>query len=516
MWENYKMKVNQLKVLNIEEIERIHSTSLELLEDIGIRIESQTIRDKLKPYGTLEEDKDDTEIIKIPRELVLDCLKRVPREFKLWGPDGSYNFRINTNTMKFGTFGAAVNIFDPSCRKGVRKSTLKDSSDHIKLINHLENIDCSHMDVWPSDIPFMELHFHTLREWGRFAKKPYGMGCYGRTATNDMIRITSLIVDGEKELIKKPRLLGVFNPTSPLRLPKILLNGLEVFCKYKQPINISSAALAGSTAPITLAGVLTQANMEVLATITISQVLNSGTPVLYGSTNTIMDPLTGNSAYGSVEMGLITAASAQIAHYYGIPSKGSGCLTESKCFDIQNGYERFMTLMFAANAGHNYITCAGTYETSLTESFELLFIDNEMIGIIKREMEGINVSSERLGDQEIKDLFIRERKSFLGTQHSAKFTRKELFVPKLTDRDRRGIWIKNGAMNMRERSNVKVKDILDSKIESQLSKETESKLNNYLEKIKKRTLDDYKKLEGLVESDDSTDILGVNVDDSIS
>ncbi|MBD3216124.1 MAG: hypothetical protein GF311_26155 [Candidatus Lokiarchaeota archaeon] len=510
------MKLNQLKVLNNEEIERIHSTSLELLEDTGIRIESQTIREKLKTYGALEEEKDNTEIIKIPQELVLDCLKKVPKEFELWGPDGSYHFRINTKTMKFGTFGAAVNIFDPSCRKGVRKSTLKDSSHHIKLINHLENIDCSHMDVWPSDVPFMELHFHTLREWGRFAEKPYGMGCYGRTATNDMIRITSLIAGGEKELINNPRLLGVFNPTSPLKLPKILLNGLEVLCKYKQPINISSAALAGSTAPVTLAGVLTQANMEVLATIAITQVLNSGTPVLYGSTNTIMDPLTGNSAYGSVEMGLITAASAQIAHFYGIPSKGSGCLTESKCFDIQNGYERFMTLKFAANAGHNYITCAGTYETSLTESFELLFIDNEMIGIIKREMEGINVSSESLGDKEIKDQVNRELKSFLGTKHSVKFIRKEIFVPELTDRNRRGIWIKHGAMDMKERANAKAKEILESNDESQLSKEIESKLNNYLEVIKKRTLDDYKKMEGLVESDDSTDILGVEVDDSIS
>jgi len=84
------------------------------------------------------------------------------------------------------------------------------------------------------------------------------MSCYGRTPSLDMMKITSIIIGSEDELIKKPRLIGVFNPTSPLILPHILLNGLFIFTKYHQPLLISAAASAGSTAPVTLAGVLTR------------------------------------------------------------------------------------------------------------------------------------------------------------------------------------------------------------------------------------------------------------------
>ena len=418
---------------------------------------------------------------------------------------------MTTKNVHFATFGAAVNIFDPSKRKKIRKTKLEDAIDHIRVVNGLQNISCSHVDVWPHDIPFTELHYHTLREWGRHSYKPYGMGCYGRTASQDMINIASIIVGGEEELIKKPRLLGVFNPISPLVLPHILLNGILIFAKYNQPINISAAASAGSTAPVTLAGTLTQGNMEVLSAIVLTQLINPGAPVFYASTNTIMDPLTGNIAYGSMEMGLITIAAAQLAHFYNIPSKGSGALTDSKCFDIQNGFERFMGLFCAVNAGHNYITCAGTYESSLSETLELLAIDDELAGIVKRGLEGISVNEGSIASNEIKKT-MASKKNYLGTKHSVKNTRKEIYVPKLVDRNRRGPWLKDGAKDMMVRAREKVNEILQTQKGPGLSSDVEAKLESYFKIIASRSLNDYRKLEGMDESGDDVDIAGFKIE----
>ncbi|MBD3211295.1 MAG: hypothetical protein GF311_01710 [Candidatus Lokiarchaeota archaeon] len=505
------MKLNQFRILDKQEIESIHQTTLELLEEVGIRVESENMRELLQQNGAYVEadNKDEELFVKIPQNMIMDCIKTVPKQFTLWGPDAKYNFTINTESTQFGTFGAAINVYDSSRRKKVRKAKLQDSIDHIRVVNELQNIACSHMDVWPSDVPFTELHFHTLRAWGRYAKKPYGMGCYGRTASKDMIELASIICGDIDEIKKRPRLLGVFNPTSPLTLPKILLNGLEIFSKYNQPINISAAALAGSSAPVTLAGVLTQANMEVLSSIIITQIINPGTPVLYGSTNSIMDPATGNTAYGSFEMGLITIASAQMASFYGIPSKGSGALTESKCFDIQNGFERFMTLFCAANAGHNYITCAGTYETSLSEALELLLFDNDLIGIIQNGLEGIEVNQETIAKREISAIATGELKSYLGSKHSVRHTRKEIYVPKLVDRNRRGSWIKDGCLDMFDRAHREVQKILSMKAESHLNEKIERELENYYKTISSRTLEDYKKNEGLKGSVNDSEILGI-------
>jgi trimethylamine---corrinoid protein Co-methyltransferase len=505
------MNLNNLKVLSNEDLDAIHLSTMDLLESVGIRVESEEVRGFLKEKGAIINGVDETQV-KFPNWLVKESLSKVPTNFSLWGPDGSYKMTIDTNSIHFGTFGAAVNIHDPIKKKKIRKTTLHDTIEHIKVSNALENIDCSHMDVWPSDVPFTELHCHTIKGWANNSYKPYGMSCFGKIASQDMINLVSIIIGDSKEAIKKPRLIGVFNPTSPLLLEKIQLNGLTVFARNQQPLLISAAASAGSTAPVTLAGVLTQTNMEVLSVIVLAQLLSPGTPVLYGSTNTIMDPITGNNAYGAIEMTLLTIASAQLARFYQIPSKGSGALTDSKAFDMQNGIERFLGLSAAINAGHNYITCAGTYESSLSEALELLVIDNELIGMLKREKLGIEVNETTLASAEIKNAF-NLKKNYLGTKHSVKNTRKEFFIPKLMNREKRGRWLRSGSNNIFKVAQEKVKDILSTYESPNLPSSINKALDEYIKEVSKRTLEDYVKLEGLNDTQDPKDIGGLQFND---
>ncbi|MFX1492776.1 MAG: trimethylamine methyltransferase family protein [Promethearchaeota archaeon] len=501
------MKLKQLEVLSKDEIELIHSNTLKLLEEIGVKIESEEAKKLLKENGcTLA----DGQFIRFPESLVKEQLKKVPQSFSLWGPDGSFNFEVNTSTVNFATVGTPVKIYDPSTKKGVRKTILGDTINQIRIVDSLKNIMCSHVDVWPNDIPYLELHYHAIRAWAENSFKPYGLGCYGRIASQDMMNLTSIIVGGEKELINKPRMIGFFNPTSPLMLTKIMVNGLFIFAKYKQPTIIAPAASAGSTAPVTLAGLLVQSNMETLSSIVLTQLINPGAPVFYSTMNAPMDPPTGNVAWGSIETGLITTGAAQLARYYNIPSRGPGAVTESKCFDIQNGVERFMTLFFAANAGINYITCAGTYESSLAEALELLVIDDELIDMVKHGMKGIRVDEEALAINEIKRVAM-EGKNFLMLKHTAKNTRKEIFVPKLGDRDRRGIWYKLGSKDIIMKAGEKVEKILETQKGPGISSEVDKNLKEYYKKISSRTYDDFRRLEDLEKPEDTKGITGLEV-----
>ena len=261
--------------------------------------------------------------------------------------------------------------------------------------------------------------------------------------SRDLMELLSIIVNGEDELMKNPRLIGFFNPISPLTLPRILLEGLFIFAQYSQPLIIAPAASGGLNAPITLAGLLTQTNAEVLSSIILTQLINPGTPVLYGTVNTPLDPRTGNVAWGSIETSLITIASAQLARFYDIPSRASGCMTNSNIFDIQNGFERFNTLSSAAYAGINYITCAGTYECGSASSLELLVIDNELAGMVSRGLKGIDVNKNTIALNEIETVLLGEKKGllFLGLRHTANNIKNELFLPSLSERNSRNKWI---------------------------------------------------------------------------
>ena len=498
------MRRNLINVLSQDEIELIHNHTLDLLERIGVKVDSTEARELLIENGAIFDDK--TEYVKFPEGLVKEQLTKVPSSFTLWGSDGSYSFEINKETVNFATVGTPVKIYDPEHKKGIRKTVLSDNINQIRIVDSLKNIRCSHVDVWPNDVPYLETHYHAIRAWAENSYKPYGLGCYGRIASQDMMNLTSIIVGGDEELIQKPRLIGFFNPTSPLTLTKIMVNGLFIFAKYKQPTIIAPAASAGSTAPVTLAGLLVQSNMEILSSITLTQLINPGAPVFYSTMNCPMDPPTGNVAWGSIETGLITSGAAQLARYYNIPSRGPGAVTESKCFDIQNGYERFMTLSFAANAGINYITCAGTYESSLAEALELLVVDNELIDMINRGREGINVNEETLAIEQIKRVAL-EGKNYLMLRHTAKNTRKEIYVPKLADRDRRGIWKRNGSKDIIQRAKEKVNQILETQQGPGISKEVDDQLKEYFEIISSRTMDYFRKAEEL---DEDVDVKGIN------
>ncbi len=493
------MKLQKMETLSQDEVETIHETTLRLLEEVGVMVHSSEARDLLEQNGCIVDESSNNpyHYVKYPRHVVEKHMKTVPSEFTLYGVDGTFTHTVDTKTTTFATVGTPVKMYAPEKKRGVRDSELADTISQIRIVDTLKNIVCSHVDVWPNDVEYMEMHCHTIKVWAKNSRKPYGLGCLGRTASQDMMELMKILVGGEEELIKHPRFIGFYNPTSPLLHPTIMLNGLFVFAKYKQPLIIAPAASAGSTAPVTLAGLLVQTNMEALSAIALTQMVNPGAPILYSTMSAPMDPVTSNVAWGSIETGLITSAFAQMGRFYNIPSRGPGGVTESKTFDLQNGYERLMTLFCSATSGINYITCAGTYESSLAEALELLVIDDDLAGIVTRAKKGITVDENTLATEVIREVSQKEKKHYLGHKHSVKNIRKELYVSKLADRNRRNIWRKQGSKDIMQRAREKVDQILATQEGPGIDTDVEKQFDAYWETVKTRTMDDYRKMEGM-------------------
>jgi trimethylamine--corrinoid protein Co-methyltransferase len=488
------MKLNTLKVLEDEEIELIHEATLNLLENTGVRVESKKAREFLNSHGTNSDEK--SQIVFFPRDLILEQLKHVPSSFSIYGKDISFKREISTQNTHFGTIGTPVLIHDPEGEEKVRSTVLADTIKQISIVDALDNLVGSHVDVWPNDVPYLELHYHVIKAWAENSSKSYGLGCYGRTPSEDMMQLVSFVVGGTEKLKNYPRLIGFFNTTSPLMLPQIMTNGMEVFTKYKQPLIVAPCAIGGETAPVTLAGLLTQSNMEILSGICLSQLYNPGAPVFFGSVSSPMDPHSGNVSWGAIETGLITAGIAQLARYYDIPSRGPGCVTDSKCFDIQNGFERYMTLMFAVQSGINYITCAGTYESSLTEALELLVIDNDLIGMVLRGIGGIGVDENTIASDVITSI-AKTNTDYLKERHTLKNFRKEIYRSKIADKVKRSAWVKEGAKDIFEKAGNVVERILEMHVVKPLESDIDKQFKDYLKIIQGRTYEDYQKLEGM-------------------
>jgi len=480
------MKSSKFEVLNQQELQTIHQHTLEIFEATGIKVEVKKMREMLADAGCIVDEK--TRIVKFPTTVIENYVKKAPREFILCGADPEVQWVINPDTRVYGGLGTLINIYDLETGE-YRPTTMKDIENHTILIDHLDYIQSNQMDIWPNDIPMQTIHCETIRFWAKNCRKSFGMGAYGVLATNDMMNMVEIAMGGKENIVDKHPFINIVSIQSPLSTAQIQLEGLMILAERGQPALMSPEAMAGTTAPVTLAGLLVQHNTEVLAHIIMAQVVNPGTPVMYGSVSTIAEMRRGTVALGAVETGLISAAATQMAHFYDIPCRAVAGATEAKTYDIQCGIERQRSLQMVAMAGANYITCVGTTESTTAGGHELTVIDNELIGMLERGIRGIEVNENTLALDVIKN--VGPDGNYLMEEHTQKHFRKEHFIPKLCDRDKRDIWEKGGKRDMAIRAREEALKILADHEPRDIDPNVARELDNYAELVANRSLDEF-------------------------
>ncbi|GAB4344153.1 MAG: glycine betaine--corrinoid protein methyltransferase [Candidatus Abyssubacteria bacterium] len=488
------MRAKRFEVLNKREVMRIHEGSLTVLERKGVKVEAQDLRDLFRERGAQVDDAE--QVVRIPRDIVSWAVEQAPSKFMLYGHDPEFRVRIDTKSSHFAGLGTPTNMLDND--GNFTPTTLEDLRKHLILIDDLEHLTNDQMDLWPNDVPMTTIHVEAIRLWAREARKPFGCGTLGYLACKDMVDMVAMVLGGMGELLKRPRLMGICSIVSPLKIDTAQGHGLKVYVEHNQPVIVAPEAMAGTTAPVTLAGLLVQQNAEILAHITLAQIIRPGAPVLWGTVSTVADMRSGNVALGSFETGLITAGSAQLARLYKIPSRGVGGSTDSKTLDIQCGFERAMNLHMAYMSGINYITCAGTLERTVTGSHELMVLDNELIGMLKRVARGIDVNDETLAVDVICNLGWNE--NYMDQMHTAQHFRSELFLSNLVDHDSRDAWVTAGSKTMLDRCAERVRQIVANHKPNTLSSALEMDMQKFIDEVAARPIEEFYKYEGLADA----------------
>ncbi|MCU0851731.1 MAG: trimethylamine methyltransferase family protein [Thermoplasmata archaeon] len=458
-------------------MDRIHGATMEVYRKLGIKVYEPTALDLFAKAGADVNKK--TMMVKIPESLVKETVRRAPSGFKLYGRDPKYALDFSENKVHFGVSGLAVRVEDLDGK--VRPGTLKDVGDLARLADYLENIHSVIMMVTPADVPDELYHLHVmLADWRNSIKTTDGYNYTARKAL-ETIEMGRILRGSHEELAKKPCLLGFTNPVSPMQLSKELLEGALVYAKYRQPMLYAPEALAGGTAPVTIAGLLVQQNAEVLSGVMVSQLANPGTPVMYGTVSAALDMKLGLTALGGPEVGLINIAAAQLGRYYNLPRRGTGGNTDSKVLDAQAGSETAMNMMMAAMAGMNFIYDAcGSIDGSLGISYGKLVIDNDIAGMVTRVLQGVEVTEETLAVDEI--CRVGPSANYLQSPMTAKLFRKEHFLPNVFDRKSRDSWERDGAKDIRKAAREKARRILKDHQVEPMDRGVEKEIENYIKK----------------------------------
>ena len=449
----------QYQPLTEEQLGRIHDASLAVLERTGVQVENESALALYRRGGA----RIDGTRVYITPAMVEAALVTVPSTVLLAGRDPGQDVLLEGKRVYAGTGGSPTMVLDLGADT-VRPGTLRDLAQLALLADALEHCDFITIPLHPTDVPPEDApvnRFHAcLANSTKHVMSNVQTHAGSVVGAGQVVELASLIAGGLEALRARPIVSAVTSwMVSPLHLDTGVTDILIEWCKHGLPVVLSSAPMAGSTSPVTLAGTLVQLNAEQLSGIVLTQLVRPGTPVLAGYIPGVVDLRSGGYLGGAVEFGMMQAAAAQLAHRYRVPIYGSGGMTDSKLPDVQAGYEKMATLMLAAMGGCNYIHHAVAMITNMNAaSLEQAVLDDEMVGMAMRVLRGMDVTDDALAVDAIDR--VGPGGHFLMDGHTLRFMRSELFHPLLADRQNRAAWELAGKKDSRARAAARATTLL--------------------------------------------------------
>jgi len=311
------MPRGRLQFLSKEDVERIHGTSLRILESIGVAIHSPSTVDMLVNAGA-RISKDGKRVV-FPEELVRSALSSVPKSIVLHARDAKWDMKLPSDGKTLVANGGEAAFLTNILTGESRSPTTKDLRDFATLVDQLPQIDFCWMMVGALDQPEYLQNLVEMKTCFEFTSKHIQVMCSSGEEAKTMVKLASLLSGGEKELDRRPIFSAVQCPVSPLSLEKDLIEAQVEFAKAGIPVVSMVAAVAGLTSPVTLSGTIAQVNAENLASLVVSQTSRKGSPWIYSCDASPGDLRTGSMDYGAFETHLIRAGSSQMGRFYGIP-----------------------------------------------------------------------------------------------------------------------------------------------------------------------------------------------------
>ena len=441
-----------VKILTPGALDAIHEASLRVLADVGVKIEHRFVLETLKKSGAHV----DGDIVCFPPTLVEKVIDSAPSEVTLSARDPEQDVQLGVGKVHF-TNGFGATWVEDSDTQVVREATLADLADFIRLADALDHVDYCLFAVVPQDIPPELLDLQCTATALQNTSKHIQLSLETSNYIEEIVDIARASVHPGCPL---PLSAGGV-PNSPLHYIESTVEKFIALAKHEIPCFIVSGAMAGATAPVTLAGALVQQNAEILAGVAIHQVANPGAPVVYGTFTGGFDMRASKLATGGPELMLINCATQQLADRYGIPlGYGTGGMTDSVLSDVQAGLEKGTSVLLPALAGVDVVHdgASGLLGAGMLTSLAQMVIDNELCASVAFTMQGIKVNEETLAEEAIST--VGHGGHFLDASHTLQHFRSELYIDSLRSRHTVEQGREKGSIGMLGKADKRAKEIL--------------------------------------------------------
>ncbi|MGC8874057.1 MAG: trimethylamine methyltransferase family protein, partial [Chloroflexia bacterium] len=366
----------RLEVLRPEDVQRIHTATLDVIETVGVRFPSSRALDVWEAHGARVDRQ--TMIVRAPGALVEEALRRAPPAYTLAALDPALDLPLDGHHVYVGTDGCGVEVID--LETGVRRrSCLQDVADIARIADYLEEVAFHWVPVSAQDCPPESRGLHEIRAiWRHSTKHVQTESIYSAREAQAAVEMAAVLAGGREALRARPILSIMECTTSPLGHDGGSLEAAVVGAEAGLPVGFMTMASCASTGPATLAGNLVVGNAEVISALALIQLACPGAPVFYAAAQTAMDLRTGAYTGGGPEDFLFGAATNALADFYNVPLSMGSFATGAKEPNWQAGIENSLSTFMASVVGSDMLLGVGLLHGSRIWSYEQLLMDCEI------------------------------------------------------------------------------------------------------------------------------------------
>lgn len=443
----------QFRVLSQDQCESIYLGALEVLQHTGAEVNSPEALEIYRKGGC----RVDGTRVRFPSHLVEWAVRTTPSRITIYDRNGKRSMYLEGQNIYYGPGPTNTFTLDPFT--GERRRPLKQDAARAAIVaDALPNIDFCEDNGTPMDVTPNLADVHSFQAMVANTTKPIIHWGFGIDQYQDIVDMASAVAGGLSELQRRPFLILYSESSPPLRHSSEAIDKAIFSAKNNLPCIYTPCVFAGGVAPATMAGSLVIAVADALVGIVAGQLVREGSSFIMGGLISTMDMSSAILAYGAAELSLLSAGLANVARYMGIPMFSTAGCGDSKVIDTQLAIEAAFSILVAGLSGANLIHDCNYMDSGSTGSLELMVMDDEIIGIVKRILRGIEVDDDTLAVDVIDH--VGPGGHFLTEEHTVSRFRQEFWWPTVISRMRYDEWKTCGSKTLGQRVKEKTQRII--------------------------------------------------------
>ena len=446
--------VRRMQFLDEDAKGAILGGALTVLADVGMVVQHPEAQALLTKAGC-RVDRDGLALV--PEHLVRHALASAPPVVTLYDRDGAPAMELGGCRSYFGTGSDLLWTSDLETGER-RRSTLDDVARAARLVDRLPNMDFAMSSAYPNEVDPHEAYLRSFATMTANTTKPI----VAVTESGDDLRrirdVAAAIRGGRERLRQQPYFAVYAEPVSPLQHPYESMDKVLVCARAGIPCVYVPAPMTGATAPITVAGYMTQGTAESLFGLVVHQLCRPGAPFVFGHGHAVLDMRTAQSSYNAVDGYLIEMGMVEMAKWLDLPNFANSGTSDSQLVDAQAGMDIAEETLLMMQAGSNLNHNAGYTDFGLTGSLEAIVITDEVIALNRKLLGGIEVCPETLALEVIAS--VGPGGHYLDQRHTRRHLRTSQWRPTILNREGREAWAAQGGLDLRERARHKALRLL--------------------------------------------------------